>query len=107
MKRKVNTNEQLANNDNLTDKILDLCLYQQIEESFHWMKLIEKQIEFCEMQIAHLEEYKPFWFQKKKLKAYYEDIDLLEDKICDYYRQINNEVKIIEKMRNSISKENQ
>ena len=23
-------------------------------------QLIEKQIEFCEMQIAHLEEYKPF-----------------------------------------------
>ena len=104
MKRKANMSEQRANSEDLNDKILDLCLYQQIEESFHWMKLIEKQIEFCEMQIAHMEEYKPFWFQKKKLKAHYEDIELLEDKICDYYRQINKEVEMINKMKRAIDK---
>lgn len=104
MKRKANASEQRANNEDLNIKILDLCLYQQIEESFHWMKLVEKQIKFCEMQIAHLEEFKPLWFQKKKLKVYYEDIELLEDKIYDYYRQINKEVEMINKMKDALKK---
>ena len=52
----------------------------------------------------YLEEYKPFWFQKKKLKAHYEDINLLEDKICDYYRQINKEVEMINKMKDALKK---
>lgn len=104
MNRNNNKKIQQVDNDNLCDKILNLCLYQQIEDSYYWMKLIEKQIKFCEMQIAHLEEYKPFWFQKKKLKAHYEDIELLEDKICDYYRQINKEVEMINKMKKAIDK---
>lgn len=106
MKKTKDNESSPIDNEEITNKVLDLCIWYQIEDSYHWMRLIEQQIKFCEIQIAHLEKYKPYWFQKKKLKAHYEDIELLEDKICDYYRQINDEVKLIEKMRSSISKEN-
>lgn len=98
MRKEVKKDEELSN------KILDLCLHQQIEESYQYMKLKEKQIKFCEMQIEHLKNHKPFWFQKKELKAYYEDIDLIEEQICNHYKQIEDEIKIIEELKNNMSK---
>lgn len=95
MKREKKNDEELSN------KVLDLCLHHQIEESYQYMRLKEKQIKFCEIQIDHLKKHKPLWFQKKALKSYYEDIDLLEDKICDYYRQIEEEIDLIEKTKNN------
>lgn len=97
--------EKVENDGELSNKILDLCLHQQIEESYQYMKLKEKQIEFCEIQIEHLRSYKPFWFQKKALKSYYEDIDLIEDQICSYYVQIEKEIKIIEELKNGGTKD--
>lgn len=99
MRKKVENDEELSN------KILDLCLHQQIEESYQYMKLKEKQIKFCEIQIEHLKSHKPFWFQKKALKSYYEDIDLIEDQICGYYVQIEKEIRIIEELKNGGSKD--
>ena len=58
------------------------------------------------MQIAHLQKNKPYWFQTKDLHGYHEDIELIEEQICEYYRLINNEVKLIDKIRDKILKEN-
>ena len=63
-------------------------------------------IEFCKMKIAHLQKNKPYWFQTKDLHGYQEDIELIEEQICEYYRLINNEVKLIDKIRDKILKEN-
>lgn len=98
--------EKVENDGELSNKILDLCLHQQIEESYQYMKLKEKQIRFCEIQIEYLQSHKPYWFQKKELKSYYEDIDLIEDQICNYYKQIEDEIKIIEEMKKQISNKN-
>lgn len=68
MRKKVENDEKLSN------KILDLCLHQQIEESYQYMKLKEKQIRFHEIQIEYLQSHKPYWFQRKELKSYYKDI---------------------------------
>ena len=87
--------KEVENDEELSNKILDLCIRQQIEESYQYMKLKEKQIE-------HLKSHKPFWFQKEALKSYYEDIDLIEDQICNYYRQIEDEIKSIEELKNNI-----
>ena len=97
-------NKKIENNNqvNITNKILNLCFYQQIEESYYLLKLIEKQIEFCELQIKYLNRFKPYWFQKKKLISHNEDIQKLKNKICNYYIQINNELKIIEELKENI-----
>ena len=70
--------EKVENDGELSNKILDLCLHQQIEESYQYMKL----------------------------KSYYEDIDLIEDQICGYYVQIEKEIRIIEEMKTQISYKN-
>lgn len=100
-----NSNNFIKYNE-LSNKTIDLNFYQQIELSYRYMKLKEKQIEFCKMQIAHLQKNKPYWFQTKDLHGYQEDIELIEEQICEYYRLINNEVKLIDKIRDKILKEN-
>lgn len=97
--------EKVENDGELSNKILDLCLHQQIEESYQYMKLKEKQIKFCEIQIEYLQNHKPYWFQRKELKSYYEDIDLIEDQICNYYVQIEKEIRIIEELKNRNTKD--
>ena len=96
---KDNKNE-IINTDEIINKLLNLCIEYQLEDSHHWIQLIQKQIKFYEIQINHLEKSKPHWFQKKKLKAYYENIELLENKIYNCYKQINNEMELIEKFKN-------
>lgn len=52
--------EKVENDGELSNKILDLYLHQQIEESYQYMKLKEKQIRFCEIQIEYLQSHKPY-----------------------------------------------
>lgn len=98
VKKEVDTEKPIKIDNQIVENVLEICLYQQIEESYHWMSLIEQQIKFCEIQILHLKEYKPYWFQRKKLKEHNKDIEILEDRIWEYYKKINDEIEIIEKM---------
>lgn len=91
------------NENQVVNKILDLCMYHQIEESTNFIKIIECQIKFCYSQLELLEDNKPLWFQKKKLNNYFKEKEELELKLEEYYKQINEELKIIEKMKNSIN----
>lgn len=68
----INIPKNIENNDiddeKLYEKIIDLCLYYQIEDSHHRLRLIDMHIKSCQMQLHFLEDQKTFWFQKKKLK---------------------------------------
>ena len=50
------------------------------------------QIKICRIQIKYLLEHKPYFFQRKKLKQYYEQIYKLEDKLDNYYRKLGQEI---------------
>lgn len=89
----------------LSEKILDLCLWYQIEDSNMTIKLISHQIDFCKLQKNHLLDNKPFWFQKEKLKIWEQELEEIDAKIFSYYKDIGNEINIINKMQNSISKD--
>ena len=109
MKKKKSIKEEVVlediDNQELVEKIIDLCLYYQIEDSHRWLKMINLQIEYCNLQIEFLLDNKPFWFQKKKLEAHNKQIEELENKIVDYYKQIEEEVEMIIKMQQSLNKE--
>ena len=102
-------NKNIDNNEiddeKLSEKIIDLCLYYQIEDSHHWLRLIDLQIKNCQMQLHFLEDQKPFWFQKKKLEEYNTQIEELENKIYKYYQEMNEEVEMIFKLQKSLNKE--
>lgn len=93
-----------TNENEVVNKILDLCMYHQIEESINFIKIIECQIKFCYSQLELLEDNKPLWFQKKKLNNYFKEKEELELKLEEYYRKINEELKMIEKIKSNINK---
>lgn len=92
-----------TNENEVVNKILDLCMYHQIEESINFIKIIECQINFRSSQLELLEDNKPLWFQKKKLNNYFKEKEELELKLEEYYKQINEELKMIEKLKSSIN----
>ncbi|MDO5569763.1 MAG: hypothetical protein Q4G04_06685 [bacterium] len=102
-KKVVNKDEILKDikDQDAVNKIIDLCLWYQMEDSHRWMEMIDLQIKNCNLQIEFLLDNKPFWFQKKKLDEHNKKIDELENKIADYYKQIE-EVEMIEKMQRAI-----
>lgn len=94
-------------NREIVDKIIDLCLWYQIEDSHRWLDIINVQIESCRMQLSFLEDNKPFWFQKKKLEEHNKNIEALENKIVDHYKELEEEVEIIQKMKKSLGTNNE
>lgn len=92
---KKSINNLSCDDKKLSEKIIDLCLWYQIEDSHHWLKLIDMQIKNCQMQLHFLEDSKPFWFQKKKLEEHNKQIEELENKILKHYQEMNEEVEMI------------
>ena len=101
MKKKKSVSNDIDNQE-VVNKVIDLCLWYQIEDSHRWLDIIDLQIKNCNMQLHFLEEEKPLWFQKKKLEEHNKKIEELENKICKYYQDMNEEVELIEKMQKSM-----
>lgn len=88
-----------VSDEKLAEKIVDLCLLHQLNSSNYTIRLIRHQINFYELQISHLVDSKPFWFQKKKLKAHYEEIEKLENNIIDCCKKIEEEQDSVSKIK--------
>lgn len=86
----IKTNEQ-----QLIEKILDLCLYYQKEEANNSIKFIENQIKFCEIKRKHLLENKPYKFQKKKMIKFNNELEKIDNDIFNHYKEIEEELSII------------
>lgn len=82
----------------LYNSILELCLYQEIENSKNFLDILYLEVKICRVQIDFLENEKPFWFQKKKLKKYQQEKHLLEKRIDKYQQSIATELNYIAKM---------
>lgn len=93
-----------TNENQVVNRILDLCMYHQIEETTNFIKIIECQIKFCYSQLELLEDNKPLWFQKKKLSNYFKEKEELRLKIDEYYKKLNEELKTIEEIKSNINK---
>ena len=89
----------------LFKKIIDLCLWYQIEDSHRWLDIINLQIKNCQMQLHFFEEEKPLWFQKRKLIEHNKQIEELENMIYKYYKELGEEADMIFKLQKALNKE--
>lgn len=81
-------------------KILDLCIYQGIEDSNNYLDILFLQFKLLKNQLKILDQEKPFWFQKKKLDKYYKEREELENKLSNYHEKILYELNLIAKLDN-------
>lgn len=86
----------------LANRIIDLCLWYQIEDSKNTIKLFDNQIKMYEVQKQTLLNNCIFRFQKKKIEKELEKID---NKIHKLYENISEEISMISKMEESISRD--
>lgn len=87
------------NDDNgLLEKLLELNIKYAIEDSNINMRMIDNRIKFYQTLISHLEDTKPFFFQKKKLIEYNNKKEEYENKISQLYSQLGEEYELIEKV---------
>ena len=87
------------NNDNeLFEKLLELNIKYAIEDSNINMRMIDNRIKFYQTLINHLENNKPFFFQKKKLIEYNNKKEEYENKIYELYTQLGEEYEMINKL---------
>lgn len=81
-------------------KILDLCIYQGIEDSNNYLDILFLQFKLLKNQLKILDQEKPFWFQKKKLDKYCKEREELENKLSNYHEKILYELNLIAKLDN-------
>ena len=86
----------------LCEKLIDLLIIYQIEDSYRLIELISHRIKFYDIYIQHLFATKPFFFQKKKMEQFNKDLESLENKKMDLYKQIGEEVDMIAKLHKSL-----
>lgn len=86
-------------NNELFEKLLELNIKYAIEDSNINMRIIDNRIKFYQSLINHLEDNKPFFFQKKKLIEYNNKKEEYENKISELYAQLGEEYEMIEKLQ--------
>ena len=83
----------------LSERIIDLCLWYQIEDSHNMIRLFDSEIKMYEAQKQALLNNCIFKFQKKKIEK---DLEEIDNKIHKLYENISDEVSIISEMEESI-----
>lgn len=83
----------------ICNKLLDLSTHKEIEISNYYINMVEISIRTCKLQIEHLEDNKPLWFQKKKLEVYNEEKEKLNNKLYNYYLEIEKEIAIMKQLQ--------
>ena len=90
------------NNTELFESLLKLNIKYAIEDSNINIRMIDNRIKFYQTLIDHLEDNKPFFFQKKKLIEYNDKKEEYENKISELYAQLGEEYDLIEKLYSGI-----
>ena len=90
------------NNNELFEKLLELNIKYAIEDSNINMIMIDNKIKFYQTLINHLEDNKPFFFQKRKLIEYNNKKEEYENKILELHTQLGEECKLIEKLHSKV-----
>lgn len=86
--------------ESLAEKVIDLCLWYQIEDSHNMIKIFESEIKILEMQKEMILSNCTFKFQRKKVEKELEEID---KKIYRLYENVGEEITLIERMKDAIA----
>ena len=85
------------NKDNeLFELLLKLDIKKVINDSNTNIEMINKRIKIYQTLISDLEDNKPLFFQKKELLKYNKQLDEYKAKIIDLYREIEDELQMID-----------
>ncbi len=102
--KKEKEKKELSNNyskeESLAEKVIDLCLWYQIEDSHNMIKIFESEIKVLEMQKEMILNNCTFKFQRKKVEKELEEID---KKIYRLYENVGEEITLIERMKDAIA----
>lgn len=86
--------------NNITEKLLKLYSHNEIDNSKFNITVIQKKIDNCKSELDYLIDNKPYWFQKKKLSIYEQKVEKLNKKIHKYNLEIEEQLDIINKLKN-------
>ena len=86
--------------ESLAEKVIDLCLWYQIEDSHNMIKIFESEIKILEIQKEMILSNCTFKFQRKKVEKELEGID---KRIYRLYENVGEEITLIERMKDAIS----
>ena len=105
--KKEKEKKELSNNyskeESLAEKVIDLCLWYQIEDSYNMIKIFESEIKVLEMQKEMILNNCTFKFQRKKFEKELEEID---KRIYRLYENVGEEITLIERMKDAIAGRN-
>ena len=89
------------NKDNeLFELLLKLDIRKAINDSNTNIVMINKRIKIYQTLINDLEDNKPLFFQKKALLEYNKQLDEYNTKLNDLYKEIEDEIDMIDKFSN-------
>lgn len=83
---------------NTEEKVLDLCLTQELIMANNYIKALLEEINVYETRKKWLLESKPSCYRKKKLESYQKKVIALDAKICHYYQELEREIELNIKM---------
>lgn len=83
---------------NTEEKVLDLCLTQELIMTNNYIKALLEEINVYETRKKWLLESKPSNYRKKKLESYQKEVVALDTKICHYYQELEHEIELNIKM---------
>lgn len=86
--------------NDLFNKLLDYCLFQEIKDSEEWIKMIKNRIKIYEIEKSSLMNKSFFGYLNKETKN---KIKIIDDKIYDEYVKLEDELSIIIKLQDSLS----
>lgn len=98
-KSEVNNTDDMA----LSKKLIDLFIINEIEESKMFIDMINNQIRFHNQLKKHLLDNPPLRFFKKQTEKNNNELKKIDAEIFKCYRDIEEELYIIQKLYNSIS----
>ena len=87
----------------LSNRIIDLFIWYQIEGSNAWLRVLKSQVKFLEERRKQLFDNLDmclFKFQKKKIN---EELEQIEKELFKQYEKIGEEVDIMNKLKSAIS----
>ena len=90
----------------LSNRIIDLFIWHQIEDSNAWLRVLESQVKYLEenrKQLFNDLNMCLFKFQKKKIN---EKLERIEKELFKQYEKIGEEVDIMNKLKSAISNNN-
>lgn len=83
---------------NTEEKVLDLCLMQELIMANNYIKALLEEINVYETRKKWLLESKPSCYRKKELESYQKEVIALDAKICHYYQELEREIELNIKM---------